>query len=146
MQAQPVLSFSRFINGTKSYRIKLGFHVRDQEELRIVDLEDDVLIGWFAHELGHVLDYQRHSNLGMIAYGLRYLTSAKYRKKVEHDADYIAISKGFQEQIIATKKFIMEHQLIDDRYKDKMKRYYLPEDQVLVCAKDKMLMEPYLDL
>ena len=146
MQAQPVVNFSTLFSGQKQFKINLGIHVRDQKDLLVAELSEEVLTGWFAHELGHVVDYQQHSNWSMIAYGLRYLFSGTFRKKVEHDADYIAISHGFHEEILATKKYILEHHLIDEAYKDKIKKYYLPEADVLTCSKDKVLLEPYLNL
>lgn len=146
MQAQPIITIGSIFKGVKSYRIKLAKHVRDEEQLPIADLEEEVLIGWFAHELGHLMDYQQYSNLQMIGYGVRYLLSAKQRKIIEHDADYIAIAHGFHEEILATKKFILEHDLIEEDYKNKIKRFYLPEADVLMCSEDKKLMEPYLNL
>lgn len=146
MQAQPIITVGSILKGVKRYRIKLARHVRDEEQLLIADLDEDVLIGWFAHELGHLMDYQQYSNLQMIGYGVKYLLSAKQRKIIEHDADYIAIAHGFHEEILATKKFILEHDLIENDYKEKIKRFYLPEEDVLMCSEDKKLMEPYLNL
>jgi hypothetical protein len=146
MQAQPIITIGSVVKGVKRYRIKLAKHVRDEEKLPIAGLDEDVLIGWFAHELGHLMDYQQYSNLQMIGYGVKYLLSAKQRKIIEHDADYIAIAHGFHEEILATKKFILEHDLIQKDYKEKIKQFYLPEADVLMCSEDKKLMEPYLNL
>lgn len=146
MQAQPIITIGSIFKGVKRYRIKLAKHVRDEEKLPIADLDKDVLVGWFAHELGHLMDYQQYSNLQMIGYGVKYLLSAKQRKIIEHDADYIAIAHGFHEEILATKKFILDHELIEEDYKEKIKRFYLPEADVLMCSEDKKLMEPYLNL
>ena len=146
MQAQPILKIGSFLKGVKRYRIKLAYHVRDEEQLPIDGLDEKVLIGWFAHELGHLMDYQQYSNFQMIRFGAKYLLSGKQRKIIEHNADYIAIAHGFHEEILATKKFILEHELIEEDYKAKMIRYYLPEGEVLICSEDKKLMEPFLNL
>lgn len=146
MQAQPVISLKSIFTGVKRYRIKLNKHIRDHKELKVNDVPTNVLKGWFAHELGHVVDYKRHSNFQMILFGLRYLFSKKFKKKVEHDADYIAITYGFQEEILATKKYIIEHNLINDRYKSKILKYYLPEKEVMLCSQDESILEPYIDL
>jgi len=146
MQAQPMISLKSIFTGVKRYRIKLNRNIRDHKELEVVDVPKDVLKGWFAHELGHVVDYKQHSNLGMIIFGIRYLLVRKYKKKVEHDADYIAITYGYHKEILATKKFIVEHNLIGDKYKNKILKYYLPEADVLLCSEDKTILEPYINL
>lgn len=146
MQAQPIITFKSIFTGVKRYRIKLNEHIRDHEELKIRDVPEEVLKGWFAHELGHVVDYKRHSNFQMIIFGIKYLLFKKFKKKVEYDADYIAITHGFHSQILATKRFIIDHDLIGEKYKKKILKYYLPEEDVLLCSEDKTILEPYLDL
>ncbi|QSS97692.1 hypothetical protein [Psychroflexus sp. ALD_RP9] len=146
MQAQPIISLASVFSGLKRYRIKLNAHIRDHKDLKIDDVPSQVLKGWFAHELGHIVDYKRHSNFQMIFFGIKYLWSKKFKKKVEHDADYIAISYGFHEEILATKNFIIEHDLIGDNYKRKILKYYLPKEDVLLCQQDESILEPYLNL
>lgn len=146
MQAQPIISLKSIFSGVKRYRIKLNKHIRDHEELKVIDVPDDVLKGWFAHELGHLVDYKQHSNFQMIIFGIKYLLSKKFKKKVEHDADYIAITYGYHEEILATKRYIVEHDLIGDKYKNKILKYYLPEEDVMLCSQDESILEPYLDL
>lgn len=146
MQAQPIISFKSLFTDVKRYRIKLNEHIRDHENLKMVEVPSDVLKGWFAHELGHIVDYKRRSNFQMIIFGLKYLLFRKFKKKVEYDADYIAISHGFHEEILATKRFIIENDLIGDKYKNKILKYYLPKEKVLLCSQDKSILKPYLDL
>lgn len=146
MQAQPIIGFLNLFSGKKRYKIKVGYNIKDEESLKLVNLPDDVLIGWFAHELGHVLDYRQYSNLQMLGFGIRYLFSNKHRKQVEHDADYIAIAHGFENEILALKQYILKNKLINEAYKNQIKDFYLPPKEVKVCAKDKELMKPYLDL
>ncbi|RRO20877.1 hypothetical protein [Flavobacteriaceae bacterium 14752] len=146
MQAQPIISLKSVFTGVKRYRIKLNEHIRDHKELKITDVPDDVLKGWFAHELGHVVDYKRRSNFKMVVFGIKYLLFRKFKRKVEHDADYIAITHGFHKEILATKRFIIEHESIGNKYKNKILKYYLPEKDVLLCSQDKSILEPYFDL
>lgn len=126
MQAQPVIGWRSLLGGTKKYRVKLAVYVRDSEEIKVSELPEDVLIGWFAHELGHVVDYASYSSLGMIRYGFLYLVSENFKKKVEYEADYIAIKNGFRKEIVATKKFILGHKMLGDEYKQKIEKYYMP--------------------
>uniref|UniRef100_UPI0025D22FA8 hypothetical protein n=1 Tax=Algoriphagus sp. TaxID=1872435 RepID=UPI0025D22FA8 len=96
MQAQPVIDFSQVFGTKRGYRIDVAEKVLDSGELHVADLPEDVLRGWFAHELGHMIDYENHSNVGMIAYGIRYSLSDEYKREREHEADSIAIRYGFK--------------------------------------------------
>lgn len=139
MQAQPVITLQSLLSGVKKYKIILGVYVRDSENIKVADLPEDVLIGWFAHELGHLVDYEIRSNHSMVVYGLKYIFSRRFKRKVEHEADYIAIKNGFHEEIIATKKYIFEHKQIDNGYKNKLKNYYLSIQDVRMCMEESVL-------
>lgn len=142
MQAQPIINFFTLFSKHKIYKIRLAEFVRDSKKLRVEELPYEVLTGWFAHELAHVIDYTRHSTLGMIVYGLRYLISRRFRLKVEHEADYIAIEHGFHDEIINTKKFIFSHEHIKSDYKEKIKRYYLSIKDVELTVAEKLQIDP----
>lgn len=144
MQAQPVIGLKSLISGVKSYRIKLAVYVRDSKKVKVADLPEDVLTGWFAHELGHIADYEPYSNFGMIRYGLKYLISDKFKRKVEHAADYMAIAHGYKDEILASKRWILENDLLDESYKAKIKKYYLSIKQVELCPDGEPLLEPVL--
>lgn len=130
MNARPVLSPASVFKGITSYQIIVAEFVRDSSELRVGELPEEVLSGWFAHELGHVMDYLNRSFAGMIVFGGQYLFSGKFRRKAEFVADQYAIRHGFHEEIIAAKRFILEHELLDPAYKEKISKYYMPIEQV----------------
>jgi len=142
MQAQPIITFKSIFLGIDTFRIRLSTKVRDSNTLEVDDLPDEVLMGWFAHELGHIIDYHSRSALNMIIFGLKYVLSRSFRLETEHTADKIAIEKGFIDQIVATKRFILDHHLIEDAYKIKMKRYYMSEKDALSYALARVEIDP----
>jgi hypothetical protein len=142
MQAQPVINTKSVINGIDTFRIRLSTKVRDSRSLKVTDLPDDVLMGWFAHELGHVIDYHSRSVVNMVGFGLKYIVSRSFRLEAEHTADKIAIEKGFLDQILATKKYILDHHLIEDAYKSKIKRYYMSEKDARTYALAQVAIDP----
>jgi hypothetical protein len=146
MQAQPIITFKSLFSGVKRYTIKLGDYVRYSENIAIGEVPEDVLRGWFAHELGHIVDYEIRSNLGMVGFGLKYTLSDKFKKACEHEADSIAIEQGFHEEIIATKKFLLKNELISEEYKEKLRKYYMPIEGVRMCLKSNPPIEPTVDL
>lgn len=133
MQAQPIISLKNIFSGIKRYRIKLGVYVSNSERLKVEEVPQKVMTGWFAHELGHLVDYLSYSNLGMIKYGLKYIFSKSFKIKAEHEADYIAIQRGFRDEVIATKEWVLNHDLVGQRYKNRINKYYLSIEQVELC-------------
>lgn len=146
MQAQPIINLGNLFGKKKHYKIQLAETVRDAEDLIIAEVPEDVLKGWFAHELGHIVDYEIRSNMSMVGYGLRYKFSDKFKKACEHQADSIAIEHGFHEEIIATKRYLLEHELIPEAYKAKLRKYYMPISGVEMCLKENSPIKPTLDL
>ncbi len=145
MVAQPVFSFSSLFKGERKYRIMIAEYIRDSKELKVSDLPTKVLKGWFAHELGHIVDYEKRSAFGMMSYGVRYYTSDEFKKSVEHEADSIAIEHGFHLEIIATKRYLLENDLVSESYKDQLHKYYMPIKGVEMCVKDQNPVQPTLD-
>lgn len=146
MQAQPIVSLKSLFTGVKRYQIKLALYVKDSDQILVSDLPDDVLTGWFAHELGHIVDYEPRSNFGMIIYGLRYLFSDKFKRQAEHEADNIAVMNGFAAEIIATKRYILENDFLGDHYKSIITKYYMSIDDVGLCEDEHAPMEPKIEL
>lgn len=142
MQAQPVISLVGLFGKIESYRISLAKHVRDTENLLVNELPEDVLRGWFAHELGHVVDYHSRSPIEMLGYGIRYLSSGNYRRMVEHKADQIAFEHGFLEDVLKTKEFLFHNDLIKEEYRRKMMRYYMSIDEARNWMKENIQIDP----
>lgn len=146
MQAQPIINIGNLFSGTKRYKVQLAETVRDAEELVIAEVPRDVLKGWFAHELGHIVDYEIRSNMSMIGYGLRYTFSKKFKRACEHQADSIAIEHGFHKEIIATKKYLLENELVSEAYKEKLRKFYMPIKGVRMCLQEKPPIKPDVGL
>lgn len=145
MQAQPIFSLKDLFKGVKKYRIKLGIYISDSKSLKVEEVPDSVLRGWFAHELGHLVDYLSYSSLGMIKYGLKYISSKPFKMKAEHEADYIAIKNGFKSEIIATKRWVLSHDLVGQKYKDVLNKYYLSVEQVELCNFNEAPFQPIIE-
>ncbi|MFD2698656.1 hypothetical protein ACFSQ0_11685 [Mesonia sediminis] len=132
MQAQP--SFASFLKSRKNraYIIFISekFHIED-EEFSILDVEDDVLIGWIGHELGHVMDYRDRGTLGMAVFGLKYLFSTAHIQEVERTADTYAIKHGMKDYILATKNFILNNADLSPAYKARIKNLYMSPEEIM---------------
>lgn len=130
MRAQPLMKAYFTRKGYRSFLIQFSNATELDDKISIDEVPDDVLAGWFAHELGHVMDYLHRGFVEMMAFGLRYVSSRRYRKKVEHTADEYAIEYGMASKILATKKFILEHSYLPEKYKERIRKYYMSEKDV----------------
>lgn len=146
MEARPVIDLSEVFSNTRQYRLNVAKKVLDSGDLNVGDLPVQVLRGWFAHELGHIIDYENHSNAGMIAYGIRYSLSDEYKRQREHEADSIAIRHGFREDIIATKKYLMESDFISPDYQAQLEKYYMSVRGAELCPDERIPVLPKVDL
>ena len=135
MQAQPDFSDALRRKSKRSYNIYISdrFLIKD-DKVSLEDVPSDVLIGWLAHELGHVMDYRDRTAMGMVIFGLNYITSDKFLVEAERMADVYAVNNGMSEYILATKNFILNHAGFTDEYKRKIATLYLSPDEILALV------------
>lgn len=134
MRAQPVIDFYFFNKKRRRYKIEISNHPNFARYLSLEDLPETVLVGWFAHELGHVLDYLHRSAWNMIKFGLGYWWFHNFRIGAERKADVFAIQNGFADEVIATKKYILEQSSLPNRYKDQIRKYYLSAEEIAMMV------------
>ena len=130
MRAQPVLNRRFFRRATRDYRVDFSSHLDILEHVRVRQLPKDVVVGWFAHELGHVVDYLKRPWMGMISFGLGYALWSRYMRAAERRADTIAVNHGYGKEIIATKNYLMMHSTLPEHYKKRLAKYYLSADEI----------------
>lgn len=132
MQAQPDFSTILMRRKHRRYVINISSMFRlIHTAIPIHELPDDIMIGWIGHELGHIMDYERRSNTGLVGFGISYLTSPAYVKRVEQIADQFAVDHGLGPYLIATKRFILTHAHLPQAYKDKIARLYVSPEVIV---------------
>ena len=130
MRAQPVLNGQFFRRATRHYRVDFSNHLDVTEHVKVQKLPKDVVVGWFAHELGHIVDYLDRPVLGMVSFGLGYALWSRYMRKAERRADEIAVQHGFGAEVRATKDYLMSHTTLPAHYKRRLEKYYLSADEL----------------
>ena len=84
------------------------------------------VIGLFAHELSHMVSYKRRSFLGRVVFIWNYPFSAANKQKVEHEADRIAIERGYGRELVQQR--IHQFRDNDKKHVERQKKvYYRPE-------------------
>ena len=130
MRAQPVLNWQFWRRRSRHYRVDFSSHLEVTEHVRLRELPREVIVGWFAHELGHIVDYLHRPWRGMIAFGLGYALWSRYMREAERRADTIAVDHGFGAEVIATKHYLMDHATLPEHYKQRLRKYYLSADEI----------------
>lgn len=138
MQAQPAFKSIFKSREERGYKILISkkFHI-ENKEFDIEDVPSEVLIGWFGHELGHVVDYSERSTIGMFIFGVKYLFSKAHLKEVERTADMIAVNHGMSDYILATKDFILNNVNISPAYKARITQLYMSPEEIMEIANSK---------
>ncbi|WP_339687498.1 hypothetical protein [uncultured Nonlabens sp.] len=132
MQAQPTYSSIFKSRSNRSYIILISKVFKVENKVFTIDeIPHEVLIGWLGHELGHVMDYRARSSIGMIFFGLKYLYSHAHIQKVERAADDYAVRHGMGAFLLKTKKFILNHSSLSEKYKRHMRKFYLSPEEIL---------------
>ncbi|TDS17674.1 hypothetical protein [Sphingobacterium paludis] len=132
MAARPVVSSLLGPKNKRKYDILISPVFKLQHSIEpIHHIEDDVLIGWIGHELGHVMDYEQRSTLSIAKFGLLYWLSKRFVRKAERVADTFAVNRGMGSYIIKTKAFILGHSGLSMRYKNKIAQLYLSPDDIV---------------
>jgi hypothetical protein len=132
MQAQPVFKTLLTNKENRAYQINISALFRlTHTAVPIHQLPDSIMIGWIGHELGHIMDYESRSTLGMIEFGLGYVLSADYVKRAERVADDFAVAHGLGPYLIETKQFILNHAELPQAYKDKIARLYVSPEEIV---------------
>ncbi len=137
MNAQPILNCRFFNRPRRHYIINLSNNMHLEDRIAIHELPEEVLVGWFAHELGHLCDYLYRSAFSMLRFGVGYLVFPNYRTGAERKADIFAIEHGFADELIATKKYILEKSALPDAYKKRIELYYMSADEVALMVQGK---------
>ncbi len=130
MRAQPVPGLSILRRKSRKYRVQMSNHLNISRYVRPAELPREVLIGWFAHELGHVVDYHRRSFWSLMWFVIGYILFATHRAGAERRADLFALQKGFGKELMATKRYILEQSKLPDSYKNRIRKYYLSPDEL----------------
>ncbi|KGE12865.1 hypothetical protein [Sphingobacterium deserti] len=137
MAARPVVGSLLGPKSKRQYDVLISPVFKLQHSIEpIHQIEDDVLIGWIGHELGHVMDYERRSTLSIAKFGLLYWLSRRFIRKAERVADTFAVNRGMGSYIIKTKAFILGHSGLSTRYKNKIAQLYLSPDDIVALIND----------
>lgn len=118
MWARPTLGSLLF--GKMQYKV---FVSTDTMYSAFLDtLSRDAIEGWYAHELAHLVDYEKQGKLATIWMGVQYAFSPKGRRAIEHRADRITIEHGYGCELLASVDTSKKH--LPANKKKQIERFY----------------------
>jgi hypothetical protein len=133
MNARPRVNWNLFRKRHRQYLIGVNPVIKVNNETPIEAVPEKALTGWFAHELGHIIDYLDRGGWDLLRFGALYWISDHFRIGAERKADIHAIGHGCADYILATKKYILEHSDLSNAYKTRIEKYYMsPEELTLM--------------
>jgi hypothetical protein len=134
MEAQPTADFFLDRYYKRTYKILINSKSQKKLGYSIEALSFNQMVGIFGHELSHILQYQQRRNLGLIIFLLSYLTT-DFSKKVEFEADIIAIKHGLGWQVYDFVNYILNNANLDKIYRNKKLKDYYSEKDILEFMK-----------
>lgn len=138
MQARPTFGSLFRSKKNRKYVVLISERVKISDTLyRTKDLPPDVLVGWIGHELGHIEDYRKRSNLNLLGFGWQYLFSDKHIIEAERTADRFAVMHGMEKYILKTKDFILNTTQISPVYVERVKKFYLSPDDIISLVRER---------
>jgi len=101
----------------RKYVVLINNNKGRNKGIPLEELTPSARLGWYGHEVAHMQSYQMMSNLQMLLFSIRYITSVNYVKKAERFTDYLAIEHGLIFQIYESGKYLSTYGNITNAYK-----------------------------
>jgi len=102
-----------------------------QYTIPISALGKTALMGWFGHELSHILQYERMGFRELIKFPFKYFLDLSFRKNFEVECTKIAREIGFSDEFNEVEKFLRNDQRVHKKYRYRFERLYISESNKL---------------
>jgi len=138
MQAQPKFWGLFGSKKKRGYKILISERIKIADTLyQTKDIPPNIMVGWLAHELGHIMDFKDRSGSNLIGFGMRYIFSKNYVMTAEREADTYAVAHGMEEYILDTKTFILEKGGLTQEYVDRIRELYLSPKEIMELVEER---------
>ncbi len=131
METRPKINFKAFTRH-RTYQIFLNNNEGKRKALDIDSLSESLKIGWIAHELGHIVDYESRNALSLMFMGIYYLTVPSFKRNIEQSVDIITIRHGCGYEHCEGVEYLLYGSKANEKYKKNNVKYYLPIDTMNV--------------
>ena len=129
MVSRPRLK-SIFRSGNKrEYQIIVRKPGTSKNGLEWSELSFNSLIGWIAHELGHIVHYSYKTSGGVLFTGIKYAFPA-YRRRLERFTDNLVIQHDLGYSLLEGTDYTINYSNAKPHYKKYLQKYYLSTTEI----------------
>src|SRR6187200_2028260 len=129
MVSRPKLK-SIFRSGNKrEYKIIIRKPGTSKSGLEWSELSFNSLIGWIAHELGHIVHYSHKTSGGVLFTGIKYAFPG-YRRRMERFTDNLVIQHDLGYALLDGTNYCVNYSNAKPHYKKYMEKYYLSPAEI----------------
>jgi hypothetical protein len=126
METRPKINFKAFSRKQRTYQVFINLNKGENRALDIDSLTETMKVGWIAHELGHVVDYESRSAFSLMAMGVFYVTVPSFKRNIEQSVDIITIRHGLGYEHCEGAEYLLYQSNATEKYKKNNLKYYLP--------------------
>lgn len=122
MFAQPI--FSSLLSPAINRKYRILIPKKEPFTTFLNSLDDEIIDGWLAHELSHILSYKKMSNGKLVLFGIKYILSKKFLRQVEKETNEEAYKRGFSKGLSRGGDAIISSTILPKSYGEFIKRNY----------------------
>jgi hypothetical protein len=129
METRPKVNLKAFTKH-RTYQVFINLNKGKNKALDIDSLSETIKIGWIAHELGHIMDYESRTAFSVMAMGFFYVTVPSFKRNIEQSVDIITIRHGLGWEHCVGVEYMHSCPNATEKYKQNNLKYYLPMDKM----------------
>lgn len=117
----------------RTYNIYINNRKGKTKGVNLSKLNFNSRVGFFGHELAHLLSYQFKNSFQLIGMGAKYIFSRKYKRYVERETDMETIRRGLGFALYESKKRILKDLSLGTSraYRRNARKNYMTDAEVL---------------
>lgn len=133
MEARPTFLSVFKRKSRRHYKIFMNSRKGRSKGINLAKTSFNTRVGFFGHELAHLLSYEVRSSTQLIGMGFMYAVSKKYKKHTERETDMETIRRGMGYPLYESKLVILKQEddeVLED-YRQNAIRNYMTDAEVL---------------
>ena len=131
METRPKINFAA-LTKHRTYQVFINLNKGKNKALDIDSLSETVKIGWIAHELGHIIDYESRNAFSLFMMAPYYVWVPSFKRNIEQSVDIITIRHSCGYEHCEGVEYLLYKSNATEAYKKRNTTYYLPIEKMNV--------------
>ena len=129
METRPKINFA-VLTKHRTYQVFINLNQGKNKALDIDSLSETVKIGWIAHELGHIIDYESRNVFSLFMMAPYYVWVPSFKRNIEQSVDIITIRHSCGYEHCEGVEYLLYKSNATEPYKKRNITYYLPIEKM----------------